>query len=238
MPFPWYYHFGANLIQHRKRNYRIAKSAFAAYSIKRTMPYLRGSIKKYKPVGATSVTTYRNSAAIRTLQRKVNQLKPETQRFLNAYLYNAPNSPQYNQQRYDITTELASTADRDLRITGDSWRNKKLTVRVSLYDSTDWNEELRMLVVVPKKAGTTFTFNHNIIPDKDQMRVLYDKTVTMNSGNGVRNMVAHILLRDMKTTYLGNTPEKNSIQLYLLSYNNASGPTIHNVTWELLYSDM
>lgn len=237
MPFPWYYHLGANLIQHRQRNYRIAKSAFAAYSVKRTMPYLRGSIKKFKPLGAGPASTYRNTAAIRTLQRKVNQLKPETQRFGNSDLW-IVSANSFVQNRYDISADLAGTADRDLRISGDSWRNKKLTIRVSNYDTTECDEQLRMLVVVPKKAGTTFTLAENSIPDKDQMRVLYDRTVSLNrTGDGRRELIANIPLRDMKTTFIGTTPEKNAIYVYLHCRNH-TGAAAHNVTWELLFSDM
>jgi len=191
-------------------------------------------LSKYrKPTG----TAAGNAAAIRSLQRKVAGLKPELQtyQFSNNITFNGS---AYTQNAFYPSEDLAGTTDRDLRITGDSWTNKVLKLRLRFTNALVPNGIFRVLVVVPKKAGTTFTFTENSIPDPDKMAVLRDATYSCVPGaNLQRQFNMTIPLRNMKSTFVGTTPEKGSVQVYLIMRNFDAAFEPMQYTYQLTYAD-
>jgi len=191
-------------------------------------------LSKYrKPTPGNSVSG--NGAAIRQLQRKVAQLKPEPQQFSLAdsrsYVTGA-----YNQVRIDVSAQLAAATDRDQRITGDSWKNQFLKFRIQGHEP-GMEGTLRVIILKPKKAGTTYTITENTLLDPNQVTVYYDQTMNVFSPDN-RLMMGKANLKNLKSTYIGTTPELGDIQMYILYRNTNSSNDFLRVDWQLQYTDM
>lgn len=215
------------------------KTAHATYTMPKYWESYRqqyNRLSKYKrPLGNSSS----NAAAIRSLQRKVSGLTPELQQYVKNTDFTFATA--FGTQRVDLTGLLAASNDRDVRITGDSWKNKFLKLRWVNKSSVTQNGILRILVIKPKKAGTTFTFNEGYIPDPNKMTVFYDQTFSIDNENLRRCGQATIPLKNVKSTYVGSTPEAGDIQVYF-QYQNCNGGTNLNyllsTSLQLNYTDM
>lgn len=228
------------------QNYGISKSNFAFKTAHATytMPKYWESyrqqynrLSKYrKPTGTPSG----NAAALRSLQRKVAGMEPELQQYKIIRPSAIFAAGAYNQVRYDITDELAALADRPERVTGDSWKNKFLKFRFHINTNAPEGGWIRFIVIKPKKAGTTFSIAEGDILDPNQMTVFYDKTFTYDRDYGQRSSSdIKVNLRNLKSTYIGSTPESGDIQMYVCCRNQDTSWTIPvTVTTQLNYTDM
>lgn len=223
---------GNHIITNRERYYQYYQFG------KRTMPYLRGTLAKYnKPRGATK---YATDYAVRALQRKVAGMEPELQQYKLIRPTAGFAAGAYNQVRYDITDELANVADRAERITGDSWKNKFLKFRFHINTNLNEGGWIRFIVLRPKKAGTTFNIAEGDILDPNQITVFYDKTFTFDKDYGQRSSSdIKVNLRNLKSTYLGGTPEMGDIQMYVCCRNQDTVNVLPvSVSTQLNYTDM
>jgi len=190
-------------------------------------------LSKYrKPTPGNSVSG--NGAAIRQLQRKVAQLKPESQQFTLAD-NRSYTSGVYNQVRIDVSSLLAAVSDRDQRITGDSWKNQFLKFRIQGIEA-GMSGIMRVIILKPKKAGVTYTIAEGTMLDPNQVTVFYDQT--MNFADDSRVMIGKANLKNLKTTYIGTTPELGDVQMYLLYRNLNTSNDFIRVDWQLQYTDM
>ncbi len=224
-------------------------NAFRTIHAASTMPKYSNFRKDYsrlssyrKPIpGSTSG----NTLAIRDLQRKVAGMKPEVQHFVANYNMSFSGGA-FNIERIDITKNLASAADRDLRLTGDSWKNKYLKFRLQMADDS-CDGILRVLIIKPKKAGTTFTFAENAIPDPNQMTVLYDRTITTAqqvganyyAGGSGRVMIGHVSLKNLKSTFISTVAELGDVQMYVMYRNKIpTGSDTWALSTQLAYTNL
>lgn len=218
-------------------------NAFRIIHAASTMPKYSNFRKDYarlasyvKPIpGSTSG----NALAIRSLQRQLNKQKPEVQQWVSFTTNNIPQTT-FAQWNLSPTDTLAAATDRDERVLGDSWINKSLEMRFSLGTNlAGFPGVVRVIVYVPKKAGTAITFTNMLdITDPNQMTVLYDQMIKphIQGGNnqtttgsfdcGVYHWVKKISLGNRKSTYIGTTAERNSVRIAVLTQGYFSGGSL------------
>lgn len=211
---------GNHIIQNRERYHNYYQLG------KRTMPYLRGTVAKYiKPRGATK---YATDLALRSLQRQINKQKPEIQHWTSATTFTVPPNT-FSTANFSPCETLANAVDRDERVLGDSWINKALEIRIRGDDTIyGFPGVMRLIVYVPKKAGTTITWaNFGEIIDTNRCTVLHDEIVkplmattqgsTATTHSGIYNFVRKLRLGNRKSTFIGTTPEMNNVRVAVLT---------------------
>lgn len=217
-------------------------NVFRAAHLSYTMPKYWESYKqqynrlsKYrKPTGTASG----NALAIRHLQRQLNSQKPEIQQYQHSTTHSLTANA-YVQRLTRVSYDLAGVADRSDRILGDTWVNKSLKIRLRCQDLANPYGLLRVMVVMPRKAGTTFSFPENTIPESNALTMLLDREYTWDpDAHTQRQLNFTVPLRNIQSTFIGAIPEKGEIQVYVC-YRNLNTTTVMNLKQniELSYSN-
>lgn len=213
---------------------------FRAAHLSYTMPkYWESSNQQYNRLSkyrtSTGNSVRGNGAAIRQLQRKVAALKPEAQQ-LSLANNTSYVTGTYQQNRIDVSAFLAATADRDQRITGDSWKNQFLKFRIQGIEA-GMQGIMRVVILRPKKAGVTYSIAEGAMLDPNQVTVFYDQTTNFFAPDRTV-MIGKANLKNLKSTFIGTTPETGDIQMYLLYRNTNTSNDFIRVDWQLQYTDM
>lgn len=191
-----------------------------------------------------------NALAIRSLERKVAGLKPETQYHFISDNFSALAGDTLHVLNWSPTEDLAAAADRDERILGDSWKNKFMEIRAQFGGILGFPGPLRLIVYKPHKAGTTLTFsNFNNMMDPSQSTVLHDEIIkpyavhdnstTTGGSQALQVWARKINLSNTKSTFIGTTAEAGNIRcVILLNGMGSATPTLGgSVTTKLAYSN-
>lgn len=239
------------------QNYGIGNkyhNAFRSIHLASTMPKYSNFRKDYarlasyrKPVpGSTSG----NALAIRSLQRKVAGLKPENQQHVITNNFSSLARNNLEVLNVSPTTDLAGAADRDERILGDSWKNKYLEIRASGGGQEGVPGPVRLVVYKPHKAGTTLAWSSfNAMIDPSNCTVLHDEIIkpyaVFNAANSlsvpqaIMSFHRKINLNNMKSTFIGTTPEEGQVRVVLLINGLDSTATTYgtSIVTKLVYAN-
>lgn len=218
------------------QNYGIGNkyhNAFRSIHFASQMPKYSNFRKDYarmasyrKPVPGGTGTA--NALAIRSLERKVAGLKPETQYLILTTSFSGLSRDSFEVCQWSPTVDLAGAADRSDRVLGDSWKNKFIEVRCgAIAGDEGLPGPVRFVVYKPHKAATTITPTSFISHfDPSQCTVLHDEIIkpyavmNENSSTGVtqaiNSWVRKINLNNMKSTYIGTTAEEGAVRCCIM----------------------
>lgn len=184
-----------------------------------TMPYLRGSMKK---------TSYKKAS----LENKVAKLSRQVARNTAAKEYFRFNSgltnslTGYNSFDVSITNLVTGTSDfRDI-LNGDKWYNKHLLLKGLTFEDVS---SCRVMVYMPKKAGTFFSPSNNSTGftqamDPAAFTVLTDYYLTIHDQSQRATFNKWINLKSAMTTYNESSSalEKGDVRVQIFWFSNAA----------------
>ncbi len=159
---------------------------------------------------------------INSLARQVNQNKSEVITFKDGDNI-FPSSTSFEQTTISVTDDLHASADFRDDITGEKWRNHFLDLR---YVGPNDMSTLRVMIYVPKKAGTSFvppTRKGVYQADSNAFWMLYDKSHDLTVNTETHKSV-RVNLRKMLTEYssAGTTLEKGEIKISFITEGSVS----------------